>query len=282
MRDLDPKSYIDLKNMVIDRYNMSAKDAAKIISALDSVGACSYAEIANELFTFFKDIPDEFEKYFGFPLYVEGENGLININDKELLLDMYIFINSEVNGGYLIGTDKSGNNYIKSGMIDGMFGRYWLKSENAQRYMSGADGVNAILVNKYLKSKGYPGRYTTEVINSVDENVEINALKSEIKQSMESGEAVSIGLRSKTDRPINFVDIDKGEIYNNTLSWGEGSGHAVCVTGVREDGIVISSWGKKFLLMDSDLDGKAAYRTSKSRIIDVNINARRLKWFWEK
>jgi len=85
-------------NLVKNKYNMSFRDAAELIDALDSIGACSYADVANGIIAHYKDKPKEFEKDFGFPLYIVNEKGELGINDTELLFDLYFNVNHMENG----------------------------------------------------------------------------------------------------------------------------------------------------------------------------------------
>lgn len=99
--------YFEVKNALMTKYNMSSLDASKVLSALDSIGACSYASAANDIVGHFKDNPDFFKKIFGFPLYKKANNGKLKINATDLLTDMYIFVNHTNNGGKLITTDMN-------------------------------------------------------------------------------------------------------------------------------------------------------------------------------
>lgn len=63
------QEYHDIKNYLVKKYNMSAKDASSLLTGLDSIGACSYASTINSLISFYSTRPDEFEATFGYPLY---------------------------------------------------------------------------------------------------------------------------------------------------------------------------------------------------------------------
>lgn len=97
--------YFEVKNTLMTKYNMSSLDASKVLSALDSIGACTYASAANDIVGHFKDNPNFFKEIFGFPLYKKANNGNLKINAIDLLTDMYIFVNHTNNGGKLITTD---------------------------------------------------------------------------------------------------------------------------------------------------------------------------------
>ena len=59
----------------------------------------------------------------------------------------------------------------------------------------------------------------------------------------------------KISKPIRLMSsID--EVYTTTTTWEEGDGHAVFITGILDDYLVVSSWGKRLLIPIKDLIGK--------------------------
>ncbi len=70
---------------IVRRYypNMSDRQVRKLLSRLDSEG-CGYVAMINTLFLRFKGREDEFERTFGFPMYVNGE-----LNYDALVTDFY-------------------------------------------------------------------------------------------------------------------------------------------------------------------------------------------------
>ena len=101
------QEYIDLKKWIQANYKLSARESAAIITMLDSVGACSYAELCNEFIMYFtksKELSNIFLEKYGFPIIELTEDSKVKINDKKLILDMFITVNDLSNGGNLIIT----------------------------------------------------------------------------------------------------------------------------------------------------------------------------------
>lgn len=146
--------YKEVQTYLSENYNIDLRNSAMVMSALDSIGACSYADVANNIVGEFKDNPELFEKLFGFPLYKQTEGGWV-LNDAKLLVDLYVFANKEENGGKLL--IKDGDNYIVN--IDAVNikeddpTRTALKSGSYQQYMSSSNEMNTKVINKYLASK---------------------------------------------------------------------------------------------------------------------------------
>lgn len=87
---IDEESYHRLIDHFSTKYNMSEKTITVVLeNVIDTLGACSYAELANLIFDYFKDNSQEFKKVFGFDMY-EFENGKKCLNSRALLLDIYI------------------------------------------------------------------------------------------------------------------------------------------------------------------------------------------------
>lgn len=263
------KEYFEVKAAIMNRYNMSAMDASKIMSALDSVGACSYASAANDIVGHFKDSPEIFEQIFGFPLYKEAANGNLTINSAELLTDMYVTINHEANGGKII-TTQNGKNVVQIRRDRNGFSS--LDSGDMQQYMMHYDSLNENLYNRYIKSKTNQLEFETGLVNGyyspnsyIDNNI-MQAIKDEASKQMAEGNQISMYI-SKTNNPVNFIDMETGQVYCSTFDWNEGGAHAVYVTDVREDGFVVSTWGKQCLVLFSDLQDSGGFTTFCSRLV---------------
>ena len=234
---------------VLDKITPYCKDvvtATKILDCINSTGVCSYAAVANVIFDYYKDIPDQFRKDFGFDLFVEVD-GEKRINEIELLADMYITINSDQMNGKLF---RHGG-FLGRGKLQTMSNL----DTRFQVYMSNSSiGVDLDLFNKYLSLKnkdlvfrkngiGYEGG-TTGANSSAE-------IKKMFVDGLRSGAYIDLGI-SKTDKKIRFNYPD-GSTYNSTFDWDEGGGHAVYVVGVTDDSVVVSSWGKKLLIPFEDL-----------------------------
>ncbi len=90
--------YEHLIDYLQDRYGFSRKSAIETLGLVDSIGACSYASIASIIEYEYRDKPERFEANFGFPLYRKTNlYGYYELNSKQLLLDLYVFANTDFN-----------------------------------------------------------------------------------------------------------------------------------------------------------------------------------------
>ncbi len=259
------KEYFRIKNVMRERYNMSAKDASKVISALDSEGACSYANVANNIFSQFKDSPEVFEKIFGFPLYKQAENGLLTINDTELLVDIWVNVNNKANGGKILTTGVDGITRVNSDAImTDINNASKLTSGNAQQYLSTSMGYNEEVIERYISSKSNKIKAKTKTLFSGSSPIsdkKMNDVINSAKKALDNGESLYLGVH-RNDKPINFIDMKTGKVSESTFTWSEGGGHATFVTEIRPEGFVVSTWGKKRLVLFSDLRDSGNFNIS--------------------
>lgn len=113
LRKKDPELYNYMKNILTDKYGFSKVDADKYMNIVDKVGACNYARCVNSVLEAFAGKSEEFEKVFGFPMYITRSNGEITLNDAELLADLYYWGNTFSDDAELIGVNN-GRSYLKN------------------------------------------------------------------------------------------------------------------------------------------------------------------------
>lgn len=280
---IENAEYKRLKGKLITQ-GFSAHDADVILNMIDTTGICSYAAVANEIYTQFKDQPEKFEKIFGYPMFKLNRSQTTEIlNSEELLLDLYIYMNSEENGGVLFKNHKIN----KSCLLDevDVLGSKTLDTSEQVFLSSSKIGNNNQLINKFLKSKDPSLSYHSEkIVDKVKQNQDSRFLFGDVKKALDSfnfdviedminsGNAISLHFYynpSTKDKPIRLISCDK-ESYSDfsTSSWTEGSGHAVAVTGITNDSIIVSSWGRKYEIPKSDLNG------SRYQFIMSNITSK--------
>lgn len=267
------QEYMDIKDYISNKYNLSKRDTANIIKAMDTVGACSYASEVNDLVSFFSTRQDEFEKTFGYPLYKENELGVGELNDKKILADLYVFANHSNNGGKLIYVDKKGNAKVdyKYMSVD-QNGYAELGDRGSQEYMMRWTQINDKLINKYLKSKGSQYTYVYRnlnknkakhkkgvVIGKSYTEKQMQKIKDNAYFCMQNGEELQCSIVATENAEIRLIDMETNQTYISTKNWGEGSGHAVKITGMAQDGFIVSSWGKRLLIPYSDLQKSGAF-----------------------
>lgn len=246
------KEYFDLKNKLISR-GLTNNQASIILSSIDDVGACSYAAKANSIFYKFSNNPKLFEKTFGFPMYKTNANGETVLNSNELLLDMYLFANDTANGGRLFSKNYDGSySFLTDNRID-VFGRPMLNTNN-QVFMSTSNGSNNYVLSNYLASKGLNWSSYNLIgnpPNNVLPSAEFNGYIEAVKNSINDGKSVQLNIFSKGNE---IRMINKNPAFScTTRSWGEGGGHAIFITGMNNQGFIVSSWGREYLIPFSDL-----------------------------
>ena len=198
------------------------------------------------------------------------QNG--NLNDSLLLVDLYTFINNEANGGSLFKYSNNKANIVK-------------KDTSNQQYLSySISGKKKNIINNFLKSKDHNLTYDLEylghrvskvdtvhtnpntgkkifdkydtltgqrILNNFDGKTgnpilyDIDSLKSSIIEALENDKNVGLSIfNSKYLNHFTMHSLVNGVNDVSTSGWD--SGHAMFVTGVNEQGIIVSSWGSKF------------------------------------
>ncbi|MBR2704409.1 MAG: hypothetical protein IKE91_02970 [Clostridia bacterium] len=263
-------------------YNMTYEDAAKACTILDSIGACSYAATANEILMAYRYDPAAFEEDFGYPMFDFDEDGNLVVNSDRLLMDMYIYYNSEENGGKIFKKASNGklevnDEYVE--VVNEETDNYSLKSGNDQvrptSYIKKDPKTNTFYMSiagiEFLESKKSSKRITVEQViygnestvvsdlrymnnkmtdetkeqfNCVDKKEE---LKKTLKDNIDENHVVYMTVNHKE---TTYHRTDGERDYTDTLSTSD---HAVYVTGVTDEGILVSTWGEEYLITYDNL-----------------------------
>ncbi len=278
------EEYFTLKNKLVSK-GLTSAQASVILSSFDDVGACTYAGKANSIFFKFSDNPELFEKKFGFPMYKIDSNGRKVLNSNELLLDMYMHINDISNGGMLF--TKVNDSYVLncSDKID-VFGRKMLDTEH-QVYLSNFGGSNDYALNNYLKSKNLKWDSYNLISNPSGKKLNTSELVdyvNAISSSIEDGKAVQMNIFS-SDNNITMHSTNPGSYSSkSTDSWikeivnengkieKKHSGHAVMITGIKNDGFTVSSWGQEYKILYNDLINGGEFNITIDNVIDPVVS----------
>ena len=253
--------YFSLKNK-LKKLGFNDRDASIVLSSIDDFGACSYAAICNTIFNKFRKRPDLFEEAFGYSMY-RKDNGKLKLNSSELLLDLYLFANDKRNGGKFFYTNANGGKNIdsiyKANVIDSV-GRSILNGKE-QFFFISDNNNNDEMINNFLKSKSskleYYGNYifrnafcsNRKPLNDIEVHYVIQTIKNEIKR----GKALGLYVAHDENFPVTFSAMDKNVSDVSTANWNEGGAHDVGIIGINKDGLIVSSWGNKYLISFSDL-----------------------------
>ena len=246
------------------KYGLSKEDASKIIQAIRNSELDGYDTECNLIYASFKDNPEKFEKLFGFSLYKTDSEGIISINDVGIMTDVFLTVNSDACGGNLFTITDDGKMKLDSSLleIDGN-GNYKLKG---QQDLSSSENIQKIMTD-YINTKSEKIELKTEMINDkispedmTDEKM--NEIKEKIKLGVEGNNGqVVLNLYQDKDNPIKFIDVETKTEYCSTADWKENTEHAVLVTDVNDDGVVVSSWGKKYTISFEDLKNNGKFQT---------------------
>lgn len=240
---------------------LTKEEAEEMLEKLNSEG-CGYVAVTNSIFKEFEGKPDEFKKKFGFDMY--DENGEINYN--YLIVDFYlstddVYYLDETYGRTALWNDML--NYYEDNP-DEFKQKYGIELFDADGNVTDeADAaieneVNAIETETYeYETSGTTTysrcnrctHYATEKGITIDYDQysinEDNPLNTDdIESYLRDGQEVVIGASD-----FNLYEED-GDVYTHV-----DGGHAMSVTGVTEEGLlIVSSWGKKYYIDPSKCD----------------------------
>mgnify|MGYP004609301967 CR=1 FL=1 len=243
LRTKNPTTYLEIKNKLVNEYQFNNVDAERFLSIVDSIGACNYACEANVFVSYFKNSPEQFEKIFGFPLYKQNQKGELYLNDAELLVDLYYWGNAKSSEAELFKIDSNGKTIFNDEAI-----KYKQDGSIKSVHQRGG-GIHQEEMNDYLKSKG--ANITFDVDNlytgKIDsKTLSIDKIKNDLVDRINSGEQVSM-VTSANKNAIVYTDIDTGKKYPIT------GGHWTKIMDYTDDGVIVSSWGKRCLVKFEDL-----------------------------
>ena len=230
----------DVINTMAAKYNASTIDIEFIMEHVDAVGACSYANICNEIFMMYKNRPDLFRSHFGYDMY----NQYGELNTAELLTDLFIYSNTSNTGGRLFYISKNGNLMINPDF----------DVENQQYLSLFETGINSPIINGFLKANNSSFRLNSESIIKLGKynKLKQGTLVQELKTRLLNGELLFMH-QLQTNNVIEFINLDVPGQDMATNIWKEGGGHATTIVEVTQYGLVVSSWGSRYLIKFSDL-----------------------------
>ena len=219
----------------------SMEDYQYYLNAFCSVG-CGYIAFVNMIFKYYEGREEDFERAFGFPMYSVDKNGNVDYNYEYLALELcnYVWCNS----GYTIqelygdiGKDAKDGALSKEEMEKVMHGTHTWESIGNGSYdhlmtyfvMQGIDiQMNFYNVNSF---KNESGNFSPEIFLDF------------IKQQLEHNNSIIVSAK----------DFDLHSIDGN-LSASDVGPHAMSVVGVTDNGIIVSSWGKQYLIKTEELE----------------------------
>ena len=239
LRETDYDYYEELKKKIMEKYNMSAKNANAFMNYIDSKGACSYATASGNIIDAYRKNPIEFEDKFGFSLYRVNSEGKIATNEAELLADMYFVSNHTNNGGNLFKTDIDGKNIFAG------------KKAEFQKFMSEDGMLEQIELNKYLQTKEIEcdQRYIIGNLPRMHEfytSEDFEYVKNKVDECIKNGKKLMISAYGDEKNPVIYENVFGDIVLRMT------GGHATQITGICDEGVIVINWGQKALIRFSN------------------------------
>ena len=250
----DPE-YFRIKEKLHNKYGMTYSDASKLITGFDNEGACSYAAFGNEIAAYYLNKPQMFEKDFGYPLYTKVDGQEV-FNSLELMTDLYMYMNDKANGGKLLAKDEFGRFYLTNDAISSevdIFGRNILDASDQVYLANSRDGQNNTVISNFLKSKNENFSYDSSIVmrnsgNSSSSKLSKQSIREIAENEVLKGRTLQLDTFAVNNNIMHFYDLKSSEIYIQS-----DKGHAIFVTDITDDGLMVSSWGRKFLVTYDDL-----------------------------
>ena len=244
--------YIKLQDYLTSK-GMTTSESTNLLTFMNTTGVCSYTDIVNEILTSYRNNPKLFRSQFGYGLYAYTD-GKKTLNGNQLLLDLYTYANTHYKGKDsfrpLFRESSDGSLHINS--LD-TSEQVYLEKDNYE------------IVEAFLKSKdeSLSYEYKTKMYKP---SLDPDKVKYRIKEALKNGNVgITIYSKSQNEKYANNSNIELGEdgstiLYDptgeyqvDTESWDEGDSHAMLVTGLTNKGIIVSSWGKKYVIDYEDL-----------------------------
>ena len=234
LRSKNEKVYERVKELLTKKYNFSEIDADKFMNMVDIIGACNYARSVNSMLDGLQDFTD-YKKLFGFDMYILNSEGEVCLNDIELLVDYYYWGNAKSEEAVLICVEE-GKSFIRNNEFYSPDGNKVVPQR----------GGNWEKLNEYLQYKvkearelrGYDG--TIEVVSKKVNFNECTTKKQKIQllsDLINDGETISIGGTGYTVKSLD-----------GTINMKKISGHWIFITGLSEEGFLVSSWAKECIV----------------------------------
>ncbi|HIR49086.1 MAG TPA: hypothetical protein IAB35_03820, partial [Candidatus Faecimonas gallistercoris] len=233
---------------------MKKTELKKYLASINvNAGVCSYANVVNGIYIQFADKEQLFKEIFGYDMYCI-ENGKKIMNDQYLLADLYSYANQ--NNSSLIDITPDGNTtYLEEGE------QIFLSSRK--------EGVDKNIIEAFLNHK--ISEANLDLKAKVDGEVkffgnsdnktgykDLTEMKRTITAGIEKGNMVSMGVFHDSARS-EFLTMYRYNPKTNELKapyvpQNKTFSHSMQVTGVKDDGVIVSSWGEKYYIPFSELD----------------------------
>ncbi len=226
--------------------NMSPANLTKLFNAIDVKGICSYATVANEIYSYYDGKEVQFRQDFGYDMY-RMENGVKVLNDELLLMDLFCYAN------------KYNHKMIKHPYAKVFAGI--AKNDKNQAYMSLFDArkpKNLYAINTFLREKGLSTTFNSSILYMTNTGTSVDTIKdinSKIQSAILENHTIELDVFSNNSAKMNLILYPTNPTIQPYVLNGEHAyGHSMMVTGLTENGdIIVSTWGMECVIKWSDL-----------------------------
>lgn len=224
------------------------EDYEAYLSKISSIG-CGYTALANCIFKSFENMPTEFEKRFGYPMYYFDENGNKVMNYDNMIFDYFTYVWAD-GSGYSINQIVNGPQTSEN--VPNYNGRAQIDAE-------GAHGTSPDMLKVF--SEFMEKNYNLKVDIDYKDGIANDELVEKVK-----------AIKQKNDMPIIWADGYNLNYLNGNNCLYDGGSHAMCVTNVTPDNeIIVSTWGDPYIIDVSDVD-KNVNEDNYISLLDVDVH----------
>ena len=252
--------YYELIDYVKNKHNIKEEYTEQIIRRIDDPGCCTYDTKFKMLEAYLFEHPEmqqNFKNAFGYNLF-ENVNGKNVLHEDMFLIDMYMFYMKK-NGTIKLDSDGSNEYIIDYAGKPCVTDFYKKQALNDIEFASSFYNQNKYdkLFNEFLSSKGlnycqYSTTYTYSYMadsglgfNTNDFYKNVTLISNILKQ----GGKVELCVRYNKSEGDIVEPRWCEDGSNNSECIISGSAHSMFVTGICEDGIYVSSYGKKYKIL---------------------------------
>jgi hypothetical protein len=228
----DTADYDEFRSIIQENTGRKLNDEElkTYLEKLNSEG-CGYAAMTNTILQHYEGREEEFEQTFGFPMYKDGD-----LNYNTLLVDIYSSTDNHNKGWF--GIDKV-SKYEDYRVGEGFWG-YDSMLDNTNN--SGVTlSSSEYRIQKYLSDHGVESTVTNYTNGEITvENFYEYAAQGDVQLSFNGD--------------LKMVDA------NGTVWQRDDVGHRMTITGVEDGKFVLSSWGEKYYLDPSEVNGTMRFQ----------------------
>lgn len=224
----------------MDKYGFSEDEAYLIMRSFGRRSGCTTVDACNTIYELYDYDAIKFEQDFGYPMLItqkfdDGKEHEV-LNGDMLLLDLYISSNiGSKDDDFILILDEDNNITINEKYLtENKNQTQTFLSETGTRYFGYDRGKRYDALNNFLQSNGI------DVLKDYQVSYVANYLSKEDKynfivSAINDNKIVSAGLGYNGYYEMYPIDECYGMRYDGA--------HAVTVSGVTEEGVLVNSWG---------------------------------------